>query len=248
MSKVTVESRGKVAILRLNNNITNAISPDLLDDFSKALCEVENKFEGMILAGGTKFFCIGLDLPELLKLDRTRMTDFFYKFNEIALNLFTLPLPTVCVISGHAIAGGNILALTCDYRFATSGKKLIGLNEIKLGVPVPYLADLMLRQIIGHRSADEMLYRGEFMTTFDAKHIGLIDEVFSEQELEGKAVERVSEMIALPRDAFAAIKTNRVETIREKYERNHKSKNEIFLNCWFSEPVQELLAEASQKF
>ena len=245
---ISLEEKGKVLILRLNNTVTNAISPDLLDEFTKALQKIENQFEGMILAGGKKFFSIGFDLPDLLKQNRVAMKKYFHKFNESVLKLFTLPLPTVCAISGHAIAGGNILALTCDYRFSVSGKKFIGLNEIKLGVPVPYLADLMLRQIIDHRSADKMLFGGDFMTTSEAKRIGLVDEIYSEEEVEAKAAEKVSEIAVFPRQSFIAMKENRVETIRQKYVENYKSKTEIFLDCWFSKEARKLLLEAASKF
>ena len=248
MSLISIEEQGKVMILRLNNTVTNAINPDMLNDFTEALLNIENQFEGMILAGGRKFFSIGFDLPELLKQDREGMKEFFNKFNEIALKLFTLPMPTACAISGHAFAGGNILALTCDYRFSVFGKIFIGLNEIKLGVPVPYLADLMLRQIIDHRSANEMLYRGDFMTTSQAKQIGLVDEIYSDEEVETKALEKVSEIAALSRQAFIAMKENRVETIRKKYEETYQSKTETFLDCWFSKKGKELLLEASSKF
>ena len=78
----------------------------------------------MIFAGGTRFFSIGLSLPELLQLDRESMTEFWYDFDQALFNLFTLPLPSACAIAGHAIAGGTILALTCDYRLATAEKKL----------------------------------------------------------------------------------------------------------------------------
>lgn len=248
MSKVMIESRDNVAIMRLKNKVTNAISPDFVNDISAALNKIKSEFQGMILAGGDKFFCIGFDLPELLKIDRTGMTQFFYKFNQVAFDLFTLPLPTACAITGHAIAGGNILALACDYRFAASGKKLIGLNEVKLGVPVPYLADLMLRQIVGDRAATEILYHGEFMASSEAEQIGLIDEVLPQDGLENRALEKIAKIASLPQPAFSAIKANRVEAIRLRYEENYKSKNEIFLDCWFSPSVQDLLTEAAEKF
>ena len=105
----------------------------------------------MLLCGGNKFFSIGLDLPALLKLDRPAMHHFLEDFNDLCLALFTAAFPTACALAGHAVAGGNILALTCNYRYAISGKK-IGLNELKLGVPVPYLADMILRHTIGNQS------------------------------------------------------------------------------------------------
>jgi len=248
MSKVLIEERGDVAILRLSNEVTNAISPDVVNDFSAALGQVRARFKGMVLAGNAKFFSIGVDLPALLKLDRSSTNSFWYSFNQIVFEIFTLPLPTICAISGHAVAGGMILALACDYRFAISEKKQIGLNEVKLGLPVPYLADLILRQVVGDRPATEMLYLGEFMSLSDGREIGLIDRIYSPEIVEDQAVKMAAELAGFHGPAFAAIKANRVETIRARYEDNFRSRNQIFLDCWFSEPVQKLLKEASKKF
>lgn len=248
MSKVVIEDHDSLAVIRLNNGVTNAINPSLVEDLSVTVKQVEGQFRGAVLAGGNKFFSIGFDLPELLKLDRNGVTRFFYDFNRTAFDLFTIPLPTACAIAGHATAGGNILALTCDYRFAPEGKKLVGLNEVKLGVPVPYLADLILRQIVGDRSATEMLYGGELMPFSEAEQIGLVDEVLPLDKVEDRALEKVAELAALPRTAFEAIKANRVEAVRIRYEENYKLKHETFLDCWFTGQTQELLAEAAQKF
>ena len=103
----------------------------------------------------------------------------------------------------------------------------MGLNEIKIGVPVPYLSDLMLRQIVGDRAATEMVYLGEFVEPIEAGKIGLIDEVLSDDKVESRAIEKITELAALPGQAFAAIKANRVEAIRLAYEKNHRAKNEI---------------------
>jgi len=176
------------------------------------------------------------------------VTEFFYSFNQVALDMYTLPIPTACAITGHAIAGGTILASSCDYRFLASGRKLMGLNEIKLGVPVPYLSDLMLRQIVGDRAATEMIYQGEFIEPDKASKIGLVDEVLSQGKVENRALKKIAQLSALPGKAFAAIKANRVEAICLAYEKNYKVKNEIFLDCWFSQPVQELLIKAADKF
>lgn len=166
----------------------------------------------------------------------------------MCLHLFSIPIPSVCALSGHAVAGGNILALTCDYRHTASENKKIGLNEVKLGVPVPYLADMMLRHVIGDRYASQMIFSGEFMTFADAKTIGLIDVIGSAEELEDFTIERLSQMASYPSDAFAAAKANKVEEIKSKYEKHFRSKNDEFLDCWFSDPVQKNLLEASMKF
>ncbi|MBN1833691.1 MAG: enoyl-CoA hydratase/isomerase family protein [Deltaproteobacteria bacterium] len=248
MATIFTEIQKDMAVLTLNNGTTNSISPDLVRDLSETLDEIRNEVKGIVLCGGAKFFSIGLDLPLLIKCDRAEMSDFWYKFNHLILVLYTVSLPTVCVLSGHAVAGGNILALTCDYRFAGTDTKKIGLNEIKLGVPIPYLADMLLRQIIGDRSANEVLYSGDLMSFSEAKEIRLIDEIYSTETVMQKATEKAAKLSEFQVHAFSAIKSYRTEEIRNRYEKNGKARNEAFLDCWFSEPTQRLLKEACQRF
>ena len=248
MSKVKIEAHDDVAILRLSNGVTNAISPELVDDLANALYQAKKEFKGLILAGGTKFLSIGFDLPALLQLDRPAMADFYFKFNQTVLDLYTLPLPTACAIAGHAIAGGTILALAADFRFASSGRKLMGLNEVKIGVPVPFLADLMLRQIVGDRAATQLNYRGEFLEPGQAKKIGLLDDICPAEELDQKSIEIVADLAALPPDGFTLIKANRVEEIHSRFKEKGRVKIDLFLDCWFNAEAQELLKKASEKF
>ena len=226
----------------------NAIGPTMIEDMSVALSQIRNDFKGMVLAGGPKFFSIGLDLPNLLQLNRGDMTAFMDGFNQIVLDLYTLPMPTVCAVAGHATAGGTVLALTGEYRYVAAGRKFMGLNEIKIGVPVPFLSDAMLRQIVGDRAATEILFLGEFVLPETADQIGLVDAVCPLEELETRAIEKVNTLVALPQRALAVIKTNRVEAIRSKYEVLRKTDVEDFIDCWFSPATQKLLHEAAQKF
>ncbi len=248
MSTVMIEAREKVAILRLNHKTTNAIGSQLIEDCQKALDQIKKNFRAMVLAGNSKFFCIGIDLPELIALNRKDMQDYWYRFNQLTLDLFTLPLPTVSALCGHAIGGGCILALTGDFRWATSGRKQIGLNELNLGVPVPYLTDLILRQVVGDRVATGMIYQGGTMPLTDAKDTGLIDEFCDPEIVEDDAVQKADTLGALQGPAFSAVKATRVEAIRQRYEKHHQHMNNVFLDCWFSEPVQQKLAEAARKF
>ncbi|MEJ2219864.1 MAG: enoyl-CoA hydratase/isomerase family protein [Desulfobacterales bacterium] len=198
MSKVSLEVHDAVAVLRLNNGVTNAISSELVDDLLESVKQVKSEFNGMVLAGGEKFFCIGLDLPALLQLDQPDMIEFYGRFEQAFFDLYTLPVPTACAINGHATAGGAIFAMSCDFRFVSSGRRLIGLNEVKIGVPVPYLADLMLRQIVGDRCATDMMFSGKFVEPEEAKKIGLVDDVFEPEDLEEKAIAKIAELAALP--------------------------------------------------
>jgi enoyl-CoA hydratase/carnithine racemase len=248
MALLALEKQGDIAVLRLNSGVTNPIGPELVNELSQAFARGRAEFRGLMLSGGDKFFSIGLDLPRLLPLDRAEMGLFFYSFSQTLLDLFTLPVPTACAIKGHAVGAGKTLLLACDYRYAAEGRTLIGLNEIKLGVPTPYLPDLILRQIAGDAVASDMLYRGEFIESSDAMRKGIIHAVFPKHEVEGQALERLAELASLPAHAYAATKRNRTEVIRSRYAANYESRTEEFLDHWFSPPTQLLLKEGAKKF
>lgn len=248
MAKVKIEARGNVAILRLDNGLKNPVGRELVEDLSAALGTVKRDCDGMVLAGGDRFFCIGLNLPELIHYNRSEMADFWHKFNEVTMNLYTLPLPTACAVAGHAPAVGTIWALCCDYRIAAEGKKLFGLLEVKLGVPTPFPTVLMLRQAASDHVANDVMYFGEMFGPEKAKEIHLIHDICPPAEVEGKALSWVAALAALPRNALAAMKGLRTEEIRVRYERDYKAWNALFLDCWFHEKTRPLLTRAAEKF
>ena len=51
---------------------------------------------------------------------------------EMWLAFYLTPLATVAAISGHAPAGGCMLAMACDARVMVDGKYMIGVNEVQL--------------------------------------------------------------------------------------------------------------------
>lgn len=248
MPLVELTSHENVAIVRLTNGVTNAVNLDLLHELSETLVRVEKEYRGLVLVGGEKFFCIGFDLPTLLRMDRAGMTEFFYTFNQIVLDIFTLRIPTACAARAHAIGAGAIFVLACDYRFSVLGRALFGLNEVKLGVPAPYLADMLIRQISGDRIATDLLFRGELVQSSDAKKWGIFHELVAKDDVETIARESVCELAKLVPKAFSAAKTNRVQSVQAGYKRNFREKNEEFLDCWFTDATQVILTEGAKKF
>ena len=68
------------------------------------------------------------------------------------------------------------MALCCDYRFIAEGRKLMGLNEVKLGVPVPYLGDCILRHLVGARHARDIMDTGDFYHPEVLLQMGMVDQ------------------------------------------------------------------------
>jgi enoyl-CoA hydratase/carnithine racemase len=248
MPTMMLEDHGSTAVLRLTNGVTNPIDRPLVEELTTAVDEIKGRYRGLVLAGNTKFLSIGLHVPRLLMLGRDEMADFWNRFEDLVLRIYTLPLPTACALAGHATGGGAILALACDYRFMAGGRRLFALNEVKIGVPVPYLADLMLRQIVTDRVAVEMEFRSGFLGPDEAQAAGLADAVSSEEEVEARAIERVSELAALPAAAFALTKQHRTREIQKRFTAIREDLNRAFMECWFAPASQALLKEAAAKF
>ena len=93
-----------------------------------------------------------------------------------------------------------------------------------------------------------MMFKGEFVEPEKAQKIGLVDAVFSPEDLEEKAVAKIAELAALPPQGLTLIKNNRVEAVRSQYEEVRSTEADLFLDCWFNPAVQEQLREAAKKF
>ena len=70
----------------------------------------------IVLSGRPGMFTAGLDVPELLQLDRAQMLEAWKVFFGAQARLAAAPLPVAAAITGHSPAGGAVLALYCDYR------------------------------------------------------------------------------------------------------------------------------------
>ena len=248
---ITIEHQNQVAILKLNRGITNAINGDLVLVLDSALKRqaADPDVLGMVLtSSNSKFFSIGLDIPNLFALGEKDFRSFYQSFNQMCLGMLTTSKPLVAGITGHAIAGGCILSLCCDYRFISEGHKLIGLNEVKLGVPVPYVADCILRKLIGYRNARDVMDSGGFLVPEEAQRLGVIDRILPIEEVISQSVEKVRELAADSLDAFALIKSSRVHAIEREIAAQLSEREDAFIECWYSDDARALLKDAISKY
>jgi len=94
------------------------------------------------------------------------------------------------------------LALACDYRYAKKGNFKMGLNEIKLGVPVPYIAECILKDLIGIRQTRNVCETGDFFTPEQLLTLGLVDETVAEKDLKDHAITKINQIASNSLDAF----------------------------------------------
>jgi enoyl-CoA hydratase/carnithine racemase len=124
----------------------------------------------------------------------------------------------------------------------------MGLNEVKLGVPVPYPADCILRDLVGVRAARDVMEGGEFYQPRDAFQMGMVDRICPPEKMLTQAVEKAKVLSVFSQQAYTLIKRNRVEQIEEHIKAHLKAKERLFVDRWYSEEARELLREAMEKF
>ena len=95
-------------------------------------------------------------------------------------------------------------------------RMLIGLNEIKLGVPVPYLSICILQNLVGTRRARDIVGMGEFYAAEEAFNMGLVDAVLPVDNVIAKAIERARLLGGMSQEAYRIMKQNRVEGIVQR--------------------------------
>ena len=147
---VTVRSEGDVAILEFDDGKANALGNDTIDALLAALDEVDGSAAAIVLAGRPGRFSAGFDLgtmrsgPEAAQAMLARGVDLF-------LRLYLYPRPVVAACTGHAIAAGAIILMSCDLRVGTRGEYKIGLPEVTIGLPLPFFATDLARDRISKR-------------------------------------------------------------------------------------------------
>ena len=166
MALVDIEIDENVAIVALNDG-ENRFNPEFLNAFLNALDEVEQQTQAvtMVVKGNhEKIFSNGIDLewlvPVIQRGDIDAAKEFFYLLNRLLLRLATYPTVTIAAMTGHAFAGGAIMACTFDFRLMRADRGFFCLPEVDLGIPFLPGMNAILGKAIPRYMLEEMQYSG----------------------------------------------------------------------------------------
>ena len=251
METIQLEIQDKIAIITLARSVTNAINLTLVNELKKTLdhIKMDRNVVGFVMTSANdKFFSMGFDIPELYILTKEEFQFFFKRFNRLCLDLYTLPKPSIAAINGHAVAGGCILSICCDYRFIADGRKLMGLNEIKLGVPLPYPCDRILENLVGYRYTRDFADSGDFFEPERLVKMGMVDRILHLDQLLQKSIKHVKRIGDYSLTVSEMIKRNRVERVVQQILSKLDEREDFWVDCWYSEGTRTKLKEAMEKF
>ncbi|HYR96310.1 MAG TPA: enoyl-CoA hydratase/isomerase family protein, partial [Candidatus Binatus sp.] len=119
----------------------------------------------------------GLNLKVLPTLGPDDLRRTMLAFGRTMLRVFTFPIPTVAAVTGHAIAGGAMLAFACDLRVVADGPFRIHLNEVAIGLPLPTWAIVLAQSAVPPRWHTEAILHARAYSPDQALERGIVDAV-----------------------------------------------------------------------
>lgn len=201
--------RDGVATVRFDDGKANALDVGWFTRLEAALDEVEAaEARALVLAGRDGMFSAGLNLKILPGMSGPEFIAFFEQFSRLVLRLHGLGLPTVAALTGHAIAGGAILAYACDMRCMTAGPYRLQLNETAIGMPLPAWMLMVAQSVVPRHLESQALLHAEAFSAEAALAENLIDDIEVDPASTVARAERMARDLAerLSPAAYAATK------------------------------------------
>ena len=200
--------------LIMNHSVANVLNPSFFNDFSKCIYQVDGS-KNLIITGNGRFFSSGLDLFHINDFNRDEIIQFMATFESMLKSVLDRKGKTIAQINGHTIAGGFILATACDIVYCEPGAYKLGMNEEKLGIKLPPLAQAIIQCTFGddiHKLlCKDDFYIPEEMDQFN--HFSVHEISFEDVTKNQKRLEKINQFMKIEKD----------------------KQLDIFLNSWFSE-------------
>jgi enoyl-CoA hydratase len=223
---VTYERRGSVAVVTMNRpeygNAQNSRMTYALDAaFTRAVDDDEVKV--IVLAGSGKHFSgghdigtPGRDIDQTFErravihwdhVDKQGVESRFARESEVYLGMCRrwreIPKPMVAMVQGACIAGGLMLAWSCDFIVA-SEDAFFSDPVVRMGIPgVEYFAHPW---VMNPRAAKEFLFTGDRFGAQRARELGMVNQVVPRDDLEPTVMGIAERISAMPRLGLALTK------------------------------------------
>jgi enoyl-CoA hydratase len=198
---------GVVARIGLDDGDRNTVDGELVDALGEALDHAEQALaRAVVLEGRPGVFCSGITPRLLARLDPISRRHFVRELGRLVLRLYQFPRPVVAAVTGHATAGGAILALAADIRIAARGPFQIGIGDGVVGALLPGFALELARAQVPCHAHTRWIGFGELVDPDTARQMWLVDRIVPPERVLFEAVQEANKLAALPEPAFGANK------------------------------------------
>lgn len=233
---------GSIRELNMDRPPVNAFNPALVETLTAALELAGAECRGVVISGRAGLFSAGLDVPELLTLDREGMRSFWQGYFGLLETLARSPVPVAAAITGHSPAGGAVVSLFCDYRVMSRGEFVFGLNETRVGLRVPQVIQQALVRVAGPHRAERLIVAGDLLPPEAAAEAGMIDALADNPEAAvTDAIEWCKQLDSLPRHAMLGNRTMLRAGLVRLFDDLDDSEVDRFVDGWFEAETQQVL-------
>jgi enoyl-CoA hydratase len=191
--------RDGIAFVTINRpDKLNALNDEVIAEIAIAAEAIATRDDvgGAILTGaGPKAFVAGADIGELSQQGPIDGKARSRRGQEAFRRLERCGKPIIAAVNGFALGGGCELAMACHIRLASSNAKF-GQPEVKLGIGPGYGGSVRLPRLVGRGRALELLLTAKMIDADEAFRIGLVNAVYSPEELIGKSEEMMRTILA----------------------------------------------------
>ena len=242
-----------VVRLRISNpERRNALDHEILDALAERIPTLDHGIEVrcLLITGEPPVFSAGYDISSIPAetFERDAEALVAHPFHAAMEKLALFPWPTVAGINGHCLGGGLELAITCDLRICAAGAKL-GMPPAKLGLVYGHTGLRKFLDVVGLPYTKELFLTGDNLAAERAEHMGLVNWVTADEELEDAAVDLAARVAA---NAPLSMKGNKraIELLNSTPQlSNAQERGLVALReaCFSSEDLREGIAAFAEK-
>jgi enoyl-CoA hydratase len=202
----TYKLDGRIATIAIDDGKVNAFSIETLKAIHAKLDRAEEDGAVIVLTGREGYFSAGFDLKVFSAGDADAVVEMLRLGATLAERVLSFATPVLVACSGHAVAAGSFLPLAADVRIGMEGPFRIGLNEVKIGLTVPWFAVELARQRLTPAAFDRSVVGAVMHSPQEAVEAGFLDQVVPASKLEAVSLQAAAKLAELNPAAHVATK------------------------------------------
>jgi enoyl-CoA hydratase len=213
---VTYTLDGNVAVIHFDDGKANVFTHAALAEIQSLLTRAEtDEAKAVAIIGRPGKFSAGFDLS-VMTAGPDQARDLLRAGAELALRIYTFPMPVLLGVTGHALAMGAIVLMAADVRIGADGPFKIGLPEVEIGMPLPIFAVEFARDRLSKRHFVSAVQHARVTTPADAVDVNFLDRVVDPESVESETMAAAHDLADRLRErAFVLTRENtRVSTAR----------------------------------
>jgi enoyl-CoA hydratase len=213
---VTYTLDGNVAVISFDDGKANVFTHAVLDEIQSKLTQAEaDEARAVVIVGRPGKFSAGFDLS-VMTAGPEQARDLLRAGADLALRIYTFPMPVLLAVTGHALAMGAIVLMAADVRIGADGPSKIGLPEVEIGMPLPIFAVEFARDRLSKRHFLSAVQHARVTSPAEAVDVNFLDRVVAPELVESETIAAAHDLADRLRErAFVLTRENtRVATAR----------------------------------